>query len=103
MLAHLIGCGRRMRRMGRPNTALVISESEKTALQAIVRARSMPHSLVRRAKIVLLSADGASNRAVATQCGVSAPVVSLWRSRYQARRARRTARRAASGATAQLW
>src|SRR5881398_1941159 len=43
----------------------------------------MPHSLVRRAKIVLLSADGGSNRAVATQCGVSAPVVSLWRSRYQ--------------------
>ena len=69
--------------MGRPNTALVISESEKTALQAIVRARSMPHSLVRRAKIVLLAAAGGSNRAVATQCGVSAPVVSLWRSRYQ--------------------
>ena len=69
--------------MGRPNTALVISESEKTALQAIVRARSMPHSLVRRAQIVLLAAAGASNRAVATQCGVSAPVVSLWRSRYQ--------------------
>ena len=69
--------------MGRPNTALVISESEKSELQAIVRARSMPHSLVRRAKIVLLSADGGSNRAVAKQCGVSAPVVSLWRSRYQ--------------------
>src|SRR3982074_1909031 len=83
MLAHLIGCGRRLRRMGRPNTALVISESEKTALQAIVRARSMPHSLVRRAQIVLLAAAGGSNRAVATQCGVSAPVVSLWRSRYQ--------------------
>ena len=69
--------------MGRPNTALVISESEKSQLQSLVRSRSMPHSLVRRAKIVLLSAAGSSNRAVATQCGVSAPVVSLWRSRYQ--------------------
>src|ERR1700747_1957856 len=69
--------------MGRPNTALVISESEKGELRSIVRSRSMPHSLVRRAKIVLLSADGGSNRAVAEQCGVSAPVVSLWRSRYQ--------------------
>src|SRR5437868_805817 len=69
--------------MGRPNTALVISESEKSQLQSLVRSRSMPHSLVRRAKIVLLSADGESNRAVAKQCGVSAPVVSLWRSRYQ--------------------
>jgi len=69
--------------MGRPNTALVISESEKRELQSIVRSRSMPHSLVRRAKIVLLSASGEPNRAVAKQCGVSAPIVSLWRSRYQ--------------------
>ena len=69
--------------MGRPNTALVISESEKSQLQSLVRSRSMPHAVVRRAKIVLLSAAGSSNRAVATQCGVSAPVVSLWRSRYQ--------------------
>jgi transposase len=69
--------------MGRPNTALVISETEKSELQSIMRSRSMPHSLVRRAKIVLLSANGASNRAVARQCGVSAPIVSLWRSRYQ--------------------
>jgi hypothetical protein len=69
--------------MGRPNTALLISESEKTQLRAIVRSRSMPHSLVRRARIVLLSADGASNRAVARECGVSAPVVSLWRQRCQ--------------------
>jgi transposase len=69
--------------MGRPNTALVISESERSQLESIVRSRSMPHALVRRAKIVLLSADGNSNRAVARRCGVSAPVVSLWRSRYQ--------------------
>jgi transposase len=69
--------------MGRPNTALVISESEQKELHSIVRSRSMPHSLVRRARIVLLSASGASNRAVARECGVSAPIVSLWRSRYQ--------------------
>src|SRR5947209_548402 len=69
--------------MGRPNTALVISESEKSELRSLVRSRSMPHAVVRRAKIVLLSADGESNRAVAKQCAVSAPVVSLWRSRYQ--------------------
>jgi transposase len=69
--------------MGRPNTALVLNESEKVDLRSIVRSRSMPHALVRRAKIVLLSANGASNRAVASQCGVSAPVVSLWRGRYQ--------------------
>jgi len=69
--------------MGRPNTALVISESERSQLQSLARSRSLPHSLVRRARIVLLSADGMSNRAVARKCGVSAPVVSLWRRRYQ--------------------
>jgi transposase len=69
--------------MGRPNTALVIGAAERRDLEAIVRARSMPHALVRRAQIVLQSADGASNRTVARACGVSAPIVSLWRSRYQ--------------------
>jgi putative transposase len=62
---------------------LVISESEKKKLQSLVRSRSLPHALVRRAKIVLLSANGGSNRAVARECGVSAPIISLWRSRYQ--------------------
>src|ERR1700689_2405024 len=69
--------------MGRPNTALMISPSERSQLGAIVRSRSLPHSLVRRAQIVLLSANGAANREVARRCGVSAPVVSLWRQRYQ--------------------
>src|SRR6202163_2922878 len=69
--------------MGRPNTALTISPSERSQLRSIVRSRSLPHSLVRRAQIVLLSAAGAANREVARRCGVSAPVVSLWRQRYQ--------------------
>jgi transposase len=69
--------------MGRPNTALVISQAERKDLEAIVRSRSMPYAVVRRAQIVLQSADGASNRTVARNCGVSAPIVSLWRSRYQ--------------------
>ncbi len=71
--------------MGRPNTALMISEAERTQLHSIVRSRSLPHSLVRRAQIVLLSAEGRSNREVARRCGVSAPVVGLWRQRYQQR------------------
>jgi Homeodomain-like domain len=65
--------------MGRPNMALTSSPSERSQLGSILRSRSLPHSLVRRAQIVLLSADGAANRAVARRCGVSAPVVSLWR------------------------
>jgi transposase len=71
--------------MGRPNSALTISPSARAQLRSIVRSRSLPHALVRRAQIVLLSAAGATNREVARHCGVSAPVVSLWRQRYQQR------------------
>src|SRR5947207_2274129 len=71
--------------MGRPNAALMITPSERSQLRSIVRSRSLPHSLVRRAQIVLLSAAGTANREVARRCGVSAPVVSLWRQRYQQR------------------
>src|SRR5215469_9848258 len=72
-------------RMGRPNTALAISDAERAQLRARVRSHSMPRALVRRARIVLLSGEGNSNREVARRCAVSAPVVSYWRERYQAR------------------
>ena len=71
--------------MGRPNKALLIGEADRLQLHALVRSRSMPHSLVRRARIVLLSGEGQSNREVARRCGVSAPAVSHWRRRYQER------------------
>jgi len=63
--------------MGRPNQALMINDADRVQLQTLVRSRSMPHSLVRRARIVLLSGEGRSNREVARRCGVSAPAVSL--------------------------
>jgi len=72
-------------RMGRPNQALLIGEADRLQLRALVRSRSMPHSLVRRARIVLLSGEGQSNREVARRCGISAPAVSHWRRRYQER------------------
>jgi transposase len=71
--------------MGRPNTALMISEAERLHLHSIVRSRSLPHAVVRRAQIVLLSVQGESNREVARRCGVSAPIVSLWRARFHQR------------------
>ena len=38
-----------MRRMGRANTALVLSDADREHLAALVRSQSMPHALVRRA------------------------------------------------------
>jgi transposase len=69
--------------MGRPNKGLAINEADRLQLHAMVRSRSMPHSLVRRARIILLSGDGQSNREVARRCGLSAPAVSHWRRRFQ--------------------
>lgn len=71
--------------MGRPNKALMISDADRLQLNSMVRSQSMPYSLVRRARIVLLSGEGKSNREVARRCGVTAPAVSHWRRRYQER------------------
>ena len=61
--------------MGRPNTALVISRvGAVKQLRSIVRSRSLPHSLVRRARIVLLSASWRrQSERSRGHCGVSAP------------------------------
>ena len=69
--------------MGRPNRVVVLTVAEREQLEALVRSRSMAHSLVRRANIVLLSAGGLSNQAIAERCSVSPPTVSLWRQRYR--------------------
>ena len=69
--------------MGRPNAAVVLSEQEREQLEALTRSRSMPHALVRRATIVLLSAAGLANEVIAQRCAVSPPTVSLWRQRYR--------------------
>jgi len=69
-----------MRRpMGRPNTVVKVSSAEREQLDSIARSRSLPHSLVRCARIVLMSKDGVSNGIVAERCGVSVPTISHWR------------------------
>jgi hypothetical protein len=71
--------------MGRPNKALTIGEAVRLHLQALVRSRSIPHWLVRRTRMVLLSGAGQSNRELARRCEVSAAAVSRWRRRYAER------------------
>ena len=65
--------------MGRPNVVVAVSAAEAEQLRSIARSRSLPHSLVRRARIVLMSAEGLSNQAIAARCGVSVPTISHWR------------------------
>jgi putative transposase len=71
-------------RTGRPKEPLNLSDEEREQLESFACSRSLPHGLVRRANIVLLSADGMSNTAIAAKLGLSGNTVGKWRSRYLA-------------------
>jgi len=67
---------------GRPKKPVTLSEGEHEQLSAIVSSRSLPHGLVRRARIVLMAADGISNNTIAERVGLSHQTVCQWRQRY---------------------
>lgn len=67
---------------GRPKEPLLLSEAQRAELESVARSRSLPHGLVRRAKIVLLSADGLTNKAIGERIGMSNWMVGEWRKRY---------------------
>jgi len=69
-------------RTGRPPAPIVLSEQEEQQLKSIVSSRSLPHGLVSRAQLILMAAEGASNRSIAEELGFSMQTVSKWRQRY---------------------
>ena len=72
-----------MAQIGRPpQRQLVLSESERDELERMTRSHSAPHGLVRRAQIVLASADREGNTAIARRLGVSNPTVCHWRKKW---------------------
>jgi transposase len=70
-------------RTGRPKQKLELSDLDRTDLEAVVNSRSLPHGLVRRARMVLMSVEGMANHVIAEQLGVSQPTVSHWRRRFR--------------------
>ena len=68
--------------MGRPVVAIHLTESERSDLRRLHRQRKIAADLQVRALIVLLAADGMSNRAIAEAAGVSAHTAGKWRKRY---------------------
>ena len=70
--------------LGRPLQPLTVTPTVREELEAFARSRSLPHGLVRRAKIILFAADGLSNKDIAVRVGVSGAVVSMWRRRFLA-------------------
>lgn len=68
---------------GRPKKAeIVLSEVERNELMSIAATRSLPHGLVRRAKLILDSAEGKTNSSIAKRYGISVPTVGHWRRRF---------------------
>ena len=72
-------------RTGRPKKReIVLSAREREQLQGYARSRALSHALVRRAKVVLMSAAGRSNSAIAEALDLAKPTVGVWRERFLA-------------------
>jgi putative transposase len=69
---------------GRPKAELVLSDPEREQLEALARSRSLPSGLVDRVRVVLLSAEGLTNKQIGVRLGLSQPTVGKWRRRYLA-------------------
>jgi len=68
--------------MGRPKPPLVLRPEESEQLRAVAASRTLPHGLVRRARIILLSASGMSNQALAARLDLNPVTVGHWRRRF---------------------
>ncbi len=69
--------------IGRPPLALDVSDSVRAELTALAQSRSLPAGLVRRARIILWSAEGKTGAEIARRLGTSKPLVSFWRRRFR--------------------
>lgn len=68
--------------MGRPIKPIELDHEVKEHLQSITRSRSLPHGLVRRAKIILMAAEGFNNKTIAEKIKFSRIMVGMWRKRF---------------------
>ncbi len=78
--------GGEMARPGRCLVPLELSGEEREALEGWVRRRKTAQQLATRARVILLSAEGDSNRNVAKKAGVHETTVCKWRRRFQEKR-----------------
>lgn len=67
---------------GRPKAILELTADERTQLKSLATSRTLPHSLVSRAKVVLWSAAGRTNANIAERLGWTSATVGKWRQRF---------------------
>ncbi len=75
---------------GRRIPPLTVTEKQRAILEQIIRRQTSPQHLVRRARIILLAAEGKRNRTIASDLRVNREMVSVWRGRWDAAYARLT-------------
>jgi transposase len=63
---------------------LVISDDDRAELQRRVRSNTVESRAAQRARIILLAADGESNRAIGDRVGMHFNQVGIWRQRFAA-------------------
>ena len=61
---------------------IVLSDTEKAGLTALTRKHGAPQSLAVRARIVLLAANGLTNKEIATKLDVCPHTAGVWRQRF---------------------
>jgi transposase len=62
---------------------LVVTDEDRVVLESLTRSRTAATRDVQRARIVLLAADGWSNRAIGVHVGLHYNQVAVWRDRYR--------------------
>src|SRR5579863_5093143 len=72
--------------MGKPAVAIELDDAERAELDRLVRGHKTWAALARRARIVLLSAEGLQNKVIAARLGCEQMTVALWRKRFAAGR-----------------
>ena len=71
-------------KLGRPQPLLVLTQEQRAQLESLASSRSLPHGLVIRVRIILLSAQGLTNRSIAVRLRLSEATVGKWRRRFLA-------------------
>ena len=67
---------------GQSKFQVMLSQNQRAQLESFAASRSLSHSLVLRAQIVLQAAEGKSNNEIAASVRVSRQTVGQWRKRF---------------------
>jgi DNA-binding NarL/FixJ family response regulator len=73
-----------LERVMRQATPIMLTDEQRIELERRVRSQTLDARSVRRARIVLLAADGTGNHDIARRLGISRGQVISWRNRFMA-------------------